>query len=74
MSLPKEAQDLFNDSGAVKVLATTSAGEALHIIPVGSMRAPAPNIIAFAAIFMKEAHENLQRAIKTGEKVSTLSS
>jgi len=72
LSLPKEAQDLFNDSDALKVLATKSADEGLHIIPVGSMRAPNPNIIAFAVILMKEAHENLKRAIETDEKVSTL--
>ncbi|MCP8319344.1 MAG: hypothetical protein H3Z52_00145 [archaeon] len=72
MPLPKYVQDLFNDPSAIKILATKSTGEALHIISVGSMRAPDPNIIAFAAIFMKEAHENLNRAKKTGEKVSTL--
>ncbi|MCP8304024.1 MAG: hypothetical protein H3Z50_00920 [archaeon] len=72
MPLPKEVQDLFNDPSAIKVLATKSTGEKLHMIPIGSMRAPNPNTIAFAAIFMKEAHENLKKAKETGEKVSTL--
>lgn len=72
MPLPKYVQDLFNDPSAIKVLATKSTGEVLHIIPVGSMGAPDPNTIVFAAIFMKEAHENLNKAKKTGEKVSTL--
>ncbi|MCP8309968.1 MAG: hypothetical protein L6M37_04380 [Candidatus Methylarchaceae archaeon HK02M1] len=72
MPLPKEVQDLFNDPLAIKVLATKSIGEILHIIPIGSMRAPNPNTITFAAIFMEEAHENLKRAKETGEKVSTL--
>lgn len=72
MPLPKQAQDLFNDPGAIKVLATCSPKNVLHAIPVGSMGAPDPNTIAFAAIFMKEAHENLKRAKETGEIVSVL--
>jgi hypothetical protein len=42
------------------------------MIPVGSMGAPDVNTIAFAAIFMKEAHENLKKAKETGELVSVL--
>lgn len=72
MSLPKQAQDLFNDPAAVKALATVSPEGVLHLIPVGSMGAPDANTIAFAAVFMKEAHENLKRAKETRELVSVL--
>ena len=72
MPLPKQAQDLFNDPLAIKALATTSPEGVLHLIPVGSIRAPDANTIAFAAIFMKEAHENLKKAKETGKLVSVL--
>lgn len=72
MSLPKQAQDLFNDPAAIKVLATCSPENVLHVIPLGSMGAPDANTIVFAAIFMKEAHENLKKAMETGETVSAL--
>lgn len=63
---------MFNDPAATKTLATMSPEGVLHLIPVGSIIAPNPNTIAFAAIFMKEAHENLKRAMETGKKVSVL--
>lgn len=72
MPLPKRVQDLFNDPAAIKVLATCSPKDVLHVIPVGSMRALNANTMVFAAIFMKEAHENLKRAKETGEIVSAL--
>lgn len=72
MPLPKRVQDLFNDPAAMKVLVTCSPKNVLHVIPVGSMGAPDANTIVFAAIFMKEAHENLNKAKKTGELVSVL--
>jgi hypothetical protein len=72
MPLPKHVQDLFNDPPAIKTLATMSPEGVLHIIPVGSMGAPDVNTIAFAAIFMKEAHENLKKAKETGKLVSVL--
>lgn len=72
VSLPEQVRDLFNDPTSIKVLATRSPRGALHVIPVGSMKAPDSNTFAFAAIFMREAHENLEAAMKTGEQVSVL--
>jgi len=70
--LPKRVQDLFNDPAAIKVLATCSPENGVHVIPVGSMGAPDANTIVFASIFMKEAHENLEKAKETGGTVSVL--
>jgi hypothetical protein len=72
MSLPEQVKNLFNDPTSIKVLATRSPRGVLHVIPVGSMQAPDSNTVAFAAIFMREAHENLEAAMKTGEQVSVL--
>ena len=72
MPLPQQALDLFNDPAAIKVLATCSPENVVHVIPVGSMGAPDPNTIVFAAIFMKEAHENLKKAKENGALVSVL--
>lgn len=72
MSLPEQVKNLFNDPTSIKVLATRSPKGVLHVIPVGSMQAPDSNTVAFAAIFMREAHENLEAAMKTGEQVSVL--
>lgn len=72
LPLPKHVKDLFNDPSAIKTLATMSPEGVLHTIPVGSMCAPDVNTIAFAAIFMKEAHENLKKAKETGGLVSVL--
>jgi len=71
MQIHKEVQDVFNDPAAIKVLATRS-GENLHVIPLGSLRAPDANTIVCATIHMREAHENLRTAAETGARVSTL--
>jgi len=46
----------------------------LDLIPVGSMKAPDSDTIVFAAILenLKETHENLKKAMKTGKFVSVL--
>ena len=72
VSLPEQVQNLFNDPTSIKVLATRSPGGVLHVIPVGSMRAHDSNTIAFAAILVREAHKNLEAAMKTREQVSVL--
>jgi hypothetical protein len=72
LPLPKKVQDLFNDPASVKILATRSSQGVLHVIPIGSMIAPDPKMIAFAAIFVREAHKNLELAMKNGEQVSAL--
>jgi hypothetical protein len=71
MPIPKEVQDLYNDPATIKVLATRS-GDDLHLIPLGSLLAMDANTIVCATVFMKEAHENLRLAAKTGTKISTL--
>jgi hypothetical protein len=71
MPIPKEVMDVYNDPAAIKVLATRS-GEDLHMIPLGSLRVMDANTIVCASIHMHEAHENLSKAAKTGEKISTL--
>lgn len=70
--LPKNVQDLFNDPQAVKVLATTSLNGMLHLVPLGSLVAPAPDVIIFGKIMAKETHANLEAAMKKGAFVSAL--
>ena len=70
--LPKKVQDLFNDDQAVKVLATQSKNGMLHAVPLGSLRAPAPNTLVFANILAKETHANLEETLKKGGYVSAL--
>ena len=70
--LPKNVQDLFNDPQAVKVLATQSSNGMLHMVPLGSLSAPAPDMIVFGKIMAKETHANLEAALKKGAYVSAL--
>ena len=70
--LPKNVQALFNDPQAVKILATRSSNGMLHMVPLGSLVAPAPDTIAFAKIMAKETHANLEEALKAGTFVSAL--
>jgi hypothetical protein len=70
--LPKNVQDLFNDPQAVKILATQSPNGMLHMVPLGSLSAPAPDTIAFGKIMAKETHANLEAALKNGTYVSAL--
>ncbi|MGA9139569.1 MAG: pyridoxamine 5'-phosphate oxidase family protein [Methanocella sp.] len=71
-ALPQNVQDLFNNDQAVKVLATQSKNGMLHAVPLGSLRAPAPETLVFANILAKETHANLEDALKTGGYVSAL--
>jgi hypothetical protein len=70
--LPKKVQDLFNDDQAVKVLATLSHNGMLHAVPLGSLRAPAPDTLIFANILAKETHANLEETLKKDGYVSAL--
>jgi hypothetical protein len=70
--LPKKVQDLFNDDQAVKVLATLSHNGMLHAVPLGSLRAPAPDTLVFANILAKETHANLEETLKKSGYVSAL--
>jgi len=71
-ALPKVVQDLFNDPGAVKVLATASPNGVLHVIPLGSLQAPEADKIAFAKIMAKEASSNLELGLTKGAYASAL--
>jgi hypothetical protein len=70
--LPKKVMDLLNDPQAVKILATQTSETDLHIVPLGSLSAPAPDRIIFAKVLMKETHANLEKALKNGHHVSVL--
>jgi hypothetical protein len=70
--LPKNVQDLFNDPQAVKILATQSSNGMLHMVPLGSLSAPTPDMIVFGKIMAKETHANLEAALKNGTYVSAL--
>lgn len=70
--LPKNVQDLFNDEQAVKVLATLSRDDKLHAVPLGSLRAPATDMLVFANILAKETHANMEETHKKGGYVSAL--
>lgn len=70
--LNKKVQDLFNDDQAVKVLATLSGNGMLHAVPLGSLRAVAPDTLVFANILAKETHANMSAALKTGGYASAL--
>lgn len=74
VKLTKQAQDLINDPLAFKALATMSPKGMLNLIPINSMNAPDSDTIVFAAILenLKETHENLKKAMKTGKLVSVL--
>jgi hypothetical protein len=70
--LPKNVQDLFNNDQAVKVLATLCKNGMLHAVPLGSLRAPAPDTLVFANILAKETHANMEEALKKGGYASAL--
>lgn len=70
--LPKNVMDLFNNDQAVKVLATTTPDGKLHMVPLGSLRAPMPDTLVFAKIMAKETNANLEETLKKGGYVSAL--
>lgn len=70
--LPINVQAIINDPQAVKVLSTSSGEGMLHSVPLGSLSAPGPNVIALGKILIKETHANLEKALSNGGNVSVL--
>jgi len=58
--MPKEVMDLFNDTGAVKVLATAGSLLEINVVPKGSLRAMDNETLAFADIFGDKTNRNLE--------------
>ena len=67
VSLPENVVKVINDPKTSKVLATKSPDGAIHAIHVGSIVAPNPDTIAFAAILMKKTSRNLEEMKRKGE-------
>lgn len=63
---------MANDIKAVKVLTTVSADGVLHSIRVGSLIAPAPNMLAVGAILMKTTAKNLEDMKKKNQLAAIL--
>jgi hypothetical protein len=63
---------MTNDMKAVKVLTTVSSDGVLHSIRVGSLIAPAPNMLAVGAILMKTTAKNLEDMKKNNQLVAIL--
>ena len=68
VNLPEEVAQLLNDPKSIKVLTTVSADGTPHSIRVGSMGAPAPNLMSVGAILMKTSNANLE-ATKNAKKL-----
>jgi hypothetical protein len=72
MEIPEEVMKVINDPKAIKVLTTRSSEGILHSIRVGSLMAPAANMIAVGAILMKTSNKNMEEMKKKGEQVAIL--
>jgi hypothetical protein len=72
VKMPDEVFQALNNPKAGKVLATVHADGTPHVIQVGSVMAPSPEMIAFGAILMKETGKNLEAAKKDKKKVTVL--
>jgi hypothetical protein len=72
VKMPDEVFQAFNNPKAGKTLATVRGDGTPHIIQVGSVMAPSPEMIAFGAILMKETGKNLEATKKAGKMVSVL--
>jgi hypothetical protein len=72
VKMPDEVFQAVNNPKAGKTLATVRADGTPHIIQVGSVMAPSPDMIAFGAILMKETGKNLEATKKAGKMVSVL--
>ncbi|QLH75758.1 MAG: pyridoxamine 5'-phosphate oxidase family protein [Methanomassiliicoccales archaeon] len=70
--MPKEVVEMFNNPQAVKVLTTISADGTLHSVRVGSLIAPAPNLIAVGAILMKTSSKNMEHMKQKNQQVALL--
>jgi uncharacterized protein len=72
VNMPDEVFQALNNPKAGKVLATVREDGTPHVIQVGSVMAPSPDMIAFGAILMKETGKNLEAAKKAKKKVTVL--
>jgi len=72
VAIPVEVMEAVNNPKAAKVLATVKDDGSPHIISVGSIIAPNPQTIAFAAILMKETGKNLEAMKKSGKEAVIL--
>jgi hypothetical protein len=70
VDIPVDVMAVFNDPNAVKIIGTKSPEGSLHVIRVGSMSAPAPNMVIIGAILMKRTSKNLEAMKPKGELVS----
>jgi hypothetical protein len=70
--LPEEIIKIINNPKSIKVLGTKTPEGRIHMICVGSMMAPKPDMIVFGTILMKKTHNNLENMKKKGESVSIL--
>ncbi len=72
VAIPNEVLKVVNDDASVKVLATKSKDGNVHVIQVGSLKAPAPDTIIVGAILMKRTGKNLESMKAAGEIASIL--
>ena len=72
VKLPTEVMQAVNDPKARKVLVTIKSDGSPHVIQVGSIMSPGPEIIAFGAILMKETGKNLEAMKKKKTDVAIL--
>jgi hypothetical protein len=72
VKMPDEVLQALNNPKAGKVLATVREDGTPHVIQVGSVIAPSPEMIAFGAILMKETGKNLEATKKAKKKVTVL--
>ncbi|MCE5296178.1 MAG: hypothetical protein LLG16_03625 [Euryarchaeota archaeon] len=63
---------MLNSPQAVKVVTTVSAEGALRSIRVGSLIAPAPNLVAVGAILMKTSAKNMESMKAKKQEVALL--
>ena len=72
VNLPEEVAALLNDPKSVKVLTTVAVDGTPHSIRVGSMGAPAPNLISVGAVLMKTSNANLEATKKANKLICIL--
>jgi predicted CopG family antitoxin len=70
--LTEEIIKIINDPKSIKFLGTKTPEGRIHMICVGSMMTPKPDMIVFGTILMKRTYNNLENMKKKGESVSIL--
>jgi len=72
VNIPEEVMKMLNSPQTVKVITTVSAEGVLHSVRVGSLIAPAPNMVAVGAILMKTTAKNMENMKKKGQEAALL--